>query len=202
MKCTHPNNAGFTLLEVLAALVVLAFVVAGLSQGLRFGLRATERQERLSAERGDVDAVDRLLRRLVEQADPGTSRDPYGLTGDGERFTFVTALGPAMGGMPGNGAAEVGLGVEGQKLVLTWRPISHTVAFDAAPPPGRLTLADGIERIEVRYWGGDGSAPPVWRTAWQGPVLPVLIRVRLVFRQPARHWPDIVAGPARPRSWS
>ena len=196
------RQGGFTLLEVLAALVVLGFVVAGLSQGLRFGLRAMERQERLSVQRGDVEAVDRLLRRLVTHMDPGTSRDPSGLTGGGGRLAFVTQLADA-GLELGTGAAEVSLGTEGKSLVLLWRPVRHVVSLGTMAPSRRVSLIEGVERLEVRYWGADGNAAPAWRDAWQGPVLPLLVRIRLVFSAgPERRWPDIVAGPARPRPWS
>ena len=38
------QDSGFTLMETLVALVVLGFIVAGLAQGLRFGLVAWDRQ--------------------------------------------------------------------------------------------------------------------------------------------------------------
>ena len=193
------RQAGFTLLEILVALVVLGLVVAGLSQGLRFGLRATARQERLAAERGDLDAVDRLLRRLVAQMDPGTSRTPGIAIGEAGAVTFTTDLGAAASALATT-QAEVRLGVEGSALVLRWRPAPHAVRLVPPEPPRREVLLDGLQRLDLAYWGQAGDGPPAWQGAWQQPALPLLIRIRLVFAAGSgQHWPDIVAGPARPR---
>ncbi len=193
------RDSGFTLLEVLVALVVLGFVVAALSQGLRFGLRATERQERAAAERGDLDAVDRLLRRLVTQMDPGSSRTPAAVIGDPAALVFTTDLGAAVSALA-TAEADARLAVEGGRLVLRWRPALHVSRFGPPPPPQQTTLLEGIERIEFAYWGAAGNGPPAWRTEWRERALPLLVRIRLVFPAgAARHWPDIVTGPARPR---
>ncbi len=196
------REGGFTLLEVLVALVVLGFVVAGLTQGLRFGLQATARQERFTAERGDIDAVDRLLRRLLTQMDPGTSRTPTAVAGGRSSVAFVTDLGAAAAQLGGTDA-QVRLGVEGGRLVLSWRPAPHVVRLGPPPPMRTATLLDGLERVEFAYWGAVGKEAPGWKRDWQGTALPSLVRVRLLFPEKGgRQWPDIVAGPARPRPTS
>ena len=58
-------QAGFTLLEIMVALVVFGILVAGLAQGVQFGLRAWNGQTALIAQRGDMDAGDRALRGLI-----------------------------------------------------------------------------------------------------------------------------------------
>lgn len=193
------RQAGFTLLEILVALVVLGFVVAGLSQGLRFGLRATERSERLSMERGDLDAVDRLLRRLVAQMDPGTRRTPAAVEGDAASFAFATDLGAAAGALATT-QADVRIAAQGGRLVLRWTPARHVTPLAPPAPPQDTVLLDGLDRVELSYWGTDGGdARPSWRTEWRQRALPLLVRIRLVFPAgSARRWPDIVAGPARP----
>lgn len=192
------RDRGFTLLEMLVALVVLGFVVAGLSQGLRFGLRATDRQERQSAERGDLDAIDRLLRRLIVQMEPGTSREPNPVIGDSNAVAFTTDLGDAARALA-TSQAEVRLAIESGRLVMAWRPFVHAQRLTPAPPPQRTVLLEGLDRIELAYWGREGDEPAAWRSAWQQKALPTLIRIRLIFQPGAnRRWPDIVAAPARP----
>ena len=63
------RDAGFTLLELLVALVVLGFILAGLAQGVHYGLRAIDSQAQLVGSRGELNAVDRALYRLVVSAD-------------------------------------------------------------------------------------------------------------------------------------
>ncbi len=61
---------GFTLLEILVALAVFGFLLAGLSQTVRFGLTAWRQHARLSDGKADLDALDRTLRSVVENLAP------------------------------------------------------------------------------------------------------------------------------------
>ena len=192
------RHAGFTLLEILVALVVLGFVIAGLSQGLRFGLRATERQERMSAEQGDLQAVDRLLRRLITQMDPGTARTPASAVGTSESLSFSTDLGAAADALATT-TATVRLAAEEGKLVLRWRTDRHVIRFTPPPAPERTVVFDGLDRLELAYWGATDGQAAAWHQAWRQKTLPLLVRIRLVFpAQSGRRWPDIVAAPATP----
>src|ERR1700756_2942831 len=68
---------GFTLLEILVALAVFAFLVLGLTQGTQFGLRAWHAQAETIQATADLDTTDRVLRQLIERMDPGTeTEDP------------------------------------------------------------------------------------------------------------------------------
>ena len=59
MRARAPGSAaGFTLLEILVVMAVLGLLLATLAAGTRFGLRAWQAGARLTAGRGDVDAVE------------------------------------------------------------------------------------------------------------------------------------------------
>ena len=64
-------QAGFTLLEILVALVVLGFLLLGLAEGVRFGLRAWDTETRLVDRGADMDAMERVMRHAIVAADPG-----------------------------------------------------------------------------------------------------------------------------------
>ena len=192
------RERGFTLLELLVALVVLGMIMAGVSQGLRFGLRATERQEQLAAQRGDLDAVDRLLRRLVAQMDPGTRRSPPVVLGNSDALSVTTDLGDAAGAS-NTTIADVEIMVQDSRLLLRWRPAPHVAR--TAPPASASTVVvmEGVERIVFQYWGPVGDAPPGWSSQWRQRSLPRLVRIHLEFPPgTARRWPDIVAVPVHP----
>lgn len=189
------RQAGFTLLELLVGLVVLGFIVVGLSQGVRFGLRATAAQARLGEGRADLDAVDRAIRRLVEQADPGTNHSGPTLRGGAGGLTIASMLPAAAAGVTRH--ADVGLVVTGdRRLLLRWTPHLHAVRAGPPPVAQEVALLAGVDHLEVSYWAGSS-----WVSAWQKEGLPGLVRLRIVF--PAgdvRHWPDLVVAPQRHRA--
>ena len=188
------SQAGFTLLELLVGLVLLGFILASLTQGVRYGLRASDAQTRLVDSRGELDAVDRAMRRLLTEADPGSARGGAGLQGTEGRIGFVSVLPGAVTGFVGQ-EADVALSVDGaRRLVLRWAPHLHAKRLGLTPAPQEAEILRGVERIELAYWK-DG-----WRAVWNESGMPVLVRLRIVF--PAgdtRHWPDIVAAPVRGR---
>jgi general secretion pathway protein J len=189
IRSAQPPN-GFTLIEVLVALVVLGFVVVGLGQGVRFGLLAWNKATSTAGTRENFDAVDRTLRHLIEHTDPGNEIDPPQFTGTSDKLAFISRL-PDMSGMATN-RVEAGLGVDSRhRLVLRWRPYLH--AKRLRPPQFTETeLLGGVASMELSFWAPNDG----WTTTWKAAELPSLVRIRLEFTDPAqRHWPDIVAAP-------
>ncbi len=74
------RQSGFTLLEVLVVLLVLGLLILGINQGTRFGLQAWEIETRLVDDDADMDGVERVLRNIISEADPG---DPTGEVASG-----------------------------------------------------------------------------------------------------------------------
>ena len=187
------SGAGFTLLELLVGLVVLGFILAGLTQGVSYGLRASSAQARLVDGRGELDAVDRALRRLLAEADPGNSHDPPLLQGGPARLAFVSTLPAAVAGA--GQEADIALGVDGaHRLMLHWTPHLHAQRIGPPPAPQEAELLRGVDHLEIAYWLNG------WQSSWTRATLPELIRVRIVFgADDPRHWPDIVAAPLRQR---
>ncbi len=195
------SERGFTLLEVLVALVVLGFVLAGIAGGAQFGQRAADMQARSIAGHADSGAADRLLRQLVAEMDPGNATDGAHVTGGASALAFTTDLGRTAAALAGEGDAEIGLGVDaGHRLVLRWVPAVHAIRLVPAPPPATAVLLDGVERVEFAYWGhGEGGAGQ-WLSAWTERDLPPLVRIRLRFLPELhRSWPDIIAATERLR---
>ena len=187
---------GFTLLEVLVALVVLSLVLVGLAQGTQFGLRVAQRQSSVIANTGDLDATERLLRRLVEQMNPGTTTHAPFLAAGPTSLGFTADLASAAPAL-GVAEADVSLGVTpDHRLVLRWTPHLHATPLGAAPAPQEATLLPGVTRVDFAYWGPSGT----WTATWSDQMTPELVRIRLSFPpELGRHWPDIIAEPMRKR---
>src|SRR5258707_13891937 len=64
--------AGFTLLELLVALVIFGLILTTLTQATHFGLLASRTEARLAVTDSDLNEADLLLRHLIEAADPGS----------------------------------------------------------------------------------------------------------------------------------
>ena len=185
------GDAGFTLLELLVAVTVFGTVLALLTQGVQFGLRATRLQAEAHGRNGDLAAVDRALRRMVALADPGTYPEPATLHGTAQRLSFATEL-----PLRGDGQmqrADVTLSAEAGRLLLRWVPHRHAELYGGAPEVQEAVLLDGVERLELAYW-----ASGAWVSAWNADKLPALVRIRLVFPGAnGRRWPPLVVEPMR-----
>jgi general secretion pathway protein J len=187
------RQAGFTLLEVLIAVVVLGILVAGLSQGVRLGIAAWTRQAALVGETADLDAVDRVVRSLLANATSGAIRGRNDFAGASDSLTFDGLLPLAVS--VGSRQAKITLALdERHRLMLRWQ----TMLLDpntGQPTTDEVPIIDHLDGIAFAYWRGSGEAPG-WQNQWSATTPPPLIRVHLVFGEhDRRHWPDIVVGP-------
>ena len=186
---TRRREAGFTLLEVLVALTVLGFLVAGLAQGTGFGLQAWSRQDRTIAASSELDAFDRTLRTLLTRLDPTA-----GVVGTAHTIAFTSAL-PQAAALRTH-EADMAIGVDASHhVILRWTPHEHAERLAAAPPPTEAELLSGIAGLDISYWPMGGSA---WQDTWSNREPPAMIRLRVRFpASDPRHWADIVASPMR-----
>jgi general secretion pathway protein J len=171
----------------------------GLNQGVRFSLSAWTMQARTVAARDELAATERLLRRLIERAEPAEEDTPPSLRGLPGALVFRTILPLIVTGQPVR-AAEVALGVdEAGRLVLRAQTNPRAIRLSAEPPPIEEVLLTGLRGLQIAYWRAPTRTDTGgWQGTWTARALPSLIRFRLVF-QPgdARHWPDIVVAPVR-----
>ena len=198
---------GFTLLEILVALAVFGFVLSGLAQGVRYGLRAQKAQAGISGGYGDLDAVGRALRHMIEVMDPGDGVDPAPIAASHDRLEFVTTLpnstgpnstgpnnaGPDSAGAPPAQPVEATLLLDqAHRLVLRWRPHLHAERLGPPPAPIATELLHDVARVEISFWRPASG----WVSVWHYAGLPALVRIRLAFPPgDPRHWPDLVAAP-------
>lgn len=183
--------AGFTLVELLVALVLLALISTMLVGTLRFahtawakGDAATERVQR-------TDMAMALLRRELEQAFPlsvpGVDQ-PRAITFAGNE-TSVLFLAPPAAALAMGGLQLTSLTIErqgdGSRLMLRWR--SYNRGGEPWPPDlndGRgmteLVLGDAPSGAAFSYFGPDPApnSAPQWHRAWEDAVaLPSLVRL-------------------------
>jgi general secretion pathway protein J len=193
-KMLHkPHEAGFTLLEIIVALVVFGLILVGLTQGLHLGLTAWRQQVRGVEATSDLDSVDRTLRQLLVEMEPGRPIDPVNINGTQQRLAFTSVLPQALQRADWR-RADMALLVDARhQLILRWSPHLHVQRLIAAPPPEDAILLPNVMRLELSYWADGG-----WKGAWQSRIPPTLVRLRLLFPVgDARRWPDIIVAPVR-----
>lgn len=182
------RERGFTLLEVLVGVAVLGLIIGALYGGVSFALQGAQRQDTVLGKTGDYDAVDRALRRMVAEADPG-GPGTVPLKGTAGRVAFSSRMPEAAGGA----AADVAVGISGGTMVLRWSPRRPGRSIGPGPAPRETELLRGAQRVELSYWASSG-----WRSEWAEATLPALVRLRVTFPAgDARHWPDMVMATQR-----
>jgi general secretion pathway protein J len=193
------NNRGFTLLEVLIALVLLGMLLAALVQGMRFGVQAWGLQEQVNNRVDALEAADRSLRGLIEGMEPAGGAQTQ-IVGHKGSLSFIGTL-PSAAAIERRADMTLTLANAG-RLVLRWRPHHHEKPFGALPAETETVLLDGLEGVEFAYWrprgpGFDGG----WVSDWTDAGTPGLVRIHLQFGEhDNRRWPNIVVAPMREKS--
>jgi len=169
------SEGGFTLIEVLVSLVLLALVLALLAGGLRFARGTWDAAAKLDEQAGS-DIAERFLRARLGEAMPlyehrtaGTVRVVF--HGSGDALTFVAAApnGPAGAGIY-RYALEVArsAGTERRALVVKLAPYqARQTEAGAEWASEQHELVRNLKSVAFRYFGrGELRAQPAWHAAW------------------------------------
>lgn len=168
------GERGFTLVEMIVALVLLGLVLALIGAGARL-LRGTG--ERLT-QRGDTLADLALFATLAQerlgdavQLDFGPAGQPAAaFDGTAARVRFLTVAPDFQPGAPllamaiGAGS-ETGIWLELAPLAADQKDFAVLDNEDVTER--RVLLADATS-LEISYFGRHGDAEPAWHDAWQG----------------------------------
>jgi general secretion pathway protein J len=181
---------GFTLLEMLVALVVLGFVILGLTQGIRFGIAGWTAQSREIQRAAPLISIDRFLRELVQRMDISASDE---IRGTRDQFTFVGRLPDATPGQQDLAIMTLAV-TRDHRLVLRWRPHPH-VGTVLRTRLREATLLNGVASIDFGYRDISGLRTETWESDIAG-VIPRLVQVKIaLLNRHARQWPTIIIAP-------
>ena len=172
------------------ALVVFGLLTVALSQGLRFGLLSWSTVTRMADAGDSFDVVDRTLRNLIGQMDPGNELALPQISASSNTLSFITRL-PEWPGVPVRRVEAVLAVDKGHRLVLRWRPYLHAERLRPAPVT-ETELSRKVSQMDLFFWHPETG----WTEEWRTEGLPALVRIRLTLQPPqTRQWPDIVAAP-------
>jgi len=199
---------GFTLLELIIALSLLALMAAVLVGSVSLSARSWDGGEAKAADVSEMRQAQEFLRGQMVALYPQRIRKavdlPLMFAGEREEILYAAALPPRVieGGVYFF-RLSLSRGDNGAGLLVLERVVPEP---DAAALPGfdkaeRSILARGIAELRIGYFGRDPGAAvtdePRWRDRWEDTQrLPDLVRIEV---KPERGlpWPTLVVEPRR-----
>jgi general secretion pathway protein J len=189
---------GFTLLELLVAMTLLAFLSLALIAGLRFGTniwrKSEEKNIALNDQRTALRIIDANLGRLYPKFITLSPTQNYvDFDGAAGRMNFLSAAETDTGFLMRDTLEAVRSG-GGLALRIGWTP---DLARDGAGGKAQILL-DRLSSVEFSYFGVAGDAKePAWYASWhQQAAAPTLIRIHVVQSDPgAPPVPDMIMAP-------
>ena len=201
----HSRNirgaCGFTLLEMVAALAILALIVGSIAAGIRLASRSMERGEAVARDaarlRATVGIVERAVRSLSPLPLPDGDKTAVYFSGEGDRLRFLTDLAPATIG--GGGARLISFfglsGPEGGLAVATAPAFRPGGAGSWEGTEGARLLVPGATDISFTYSGGPSKGGSwEWLSEWkpdESRSFPAAVRVE--FNVPGEEGPQKTA---------
>jgi prepilin-type N-terminal cleavage/methylation domain-containing protein len=173
------KRTGFTLLEMLVGLTLMALLTIVLAGSMRSGLDVTGRVEAKAEDTHALVAAHRAFHTLIESAFPLRSDDARAISlrfdGDGKSLELIGPSAPQQLG----GLITRGIRLDNGEMALIgargWRRRVATLSSEAT----------------LSYFGApERGSPPRWLTQWKDRAsFPLLVRLRVT------GWPDAVSRP-------
>ena len=169
----HRNAAGFTLLELLVAITVLAIVSMIAWRGLDALLKTRERLEPpLDDTRALLSALGQLERDVSQLAPPSILTLPTPSLaiagGDGGNTLSLTRLAARDAALP-TGLQRIQYRVADGVLLREAAPVQQTVTTEATEAISTARLLGGVRSLQIRVWANDNWAPPGTPSATRPP---------------------------------
>ena len=183
---------GFTLVEMLVSLALLALAASLVTQTFAAGRRTASHVEASALRVDEVAAAQDLLRDRIEHlfADAKFSSTSISvdLAGHAHDLEFVTSE-PDLARASALQRQRLALTPDGD-LTLVSRPDGPSTAFSAP-----ISILHGVRALVIDYLP-PGSAGP-WRSTWiDQPTPPALVRMRVRFSEAdLRVWPELIVRP-------
>jgi general secretion pathway protein J len=184
------GESGFTLIELVVALVLLGAMMSLLYSGLTFALRSWDAGDANGRRAADRRLGENFLRRELSETFPMRWKDAtalrYAFDGQDQvlRFVSTRAAGVAQGGL-----ALVQVDIEAdpkeprvKNLVMRRAVATGDVAdFSALDRADPSILVEDVDGVAFSYFGSENDfTEPKWSDQWQiQSRMPAMIRVRL-----------------------
>lgn len=177
-------RAGFTLIEMLVALVLLSFVMLGLSSALRAfaqtETRIDQRIQRSETQRTLAAFLREIISWVPRLSMPGKdgAKPRMPLLGSANELAWIGTMPPRHGI---GGLHYLHLALErrdhGMSLVLRYQPIGEKLVWPDWTTTESIDLAENLGELKFQYFGEEKDG---WGTAWSSEdKLPSLVRINI-----------------------
>lgn len=195
------TDAGFTLIEVMVAMLVLTMIMTTAFGALRLGDRSWEAGMQRAGESEQLRTTVTLLRRQLNQILPMVwsvdSERRIAFNGDRTRVQFIA---PAPQQHGATGLFEFTLSAETHeddtRLVLNYTLFNPDHTGLAPSDNGRkVLLAERLKSVELDYYGVmEGNDEPAWHAHWNSEtqLYPELVRLRVTRESGLPQWPELL----------
>lgn len=198
------SEAGFTLLETVVAMTLLAVLMLALSGSIGFVGRTWDKGWRNSERSGALAQVESSMRQLIERSFPAVTqlqgKERFVFKGDAHNLRLVSYE-TAGRTPPGYQVSEVISAVADgtSRLIYRRQTFSDQGPGQSTATPGRrdeATLLTGNTTLNISYFGTlQPSTPPAWHSDWDSEKrLPDLIRMQIL-EGSMQAWPTFVIRP-------
>jgi len=162
------NNRGFTLIEVLVSLTIMALITGIAFAGLRVGIDSWERGTRRIQELDRRVSVERLIERQLPLAIPGQFK------ANRTTLQFVSPYSLANGP---DDAMAITYTFEAGSLAYSETPLAK---FAAGDTEGSLMQSLGaFTGVRFGFAGNDPLGKPAWLDEWDSRTPPPVVRVEI-----------------------
>lgn len=195
------HQHGFTLVELIIALLILSVVMVLCASGFKFGTRVWNSVDVQSERIDTLQAVQGFVRRSMSNAlvhdqfveDDVEKQVESLFIGDADRIRYVS-YSPKYGVDDYLYLYDFYLDHETKKLQLSYRPYNKPAGSNSSPAVS--TLLEGVEDIRIEYFSGyegeadnEGPWAPYWNSEF---TLPLLVKINLVTEDKQYTWPELV----------
>ena len=198
------KQLGFTLVELLIALTILAFVIVLCASGFTFATRVWDRVDQNSSHIDNLHAVQGFLRtslshslvrdRLQVDQSGGVPESQLEqlFFGDAHNLSYIS-YSPQYGTDDYLYRYRLLFDAQKNNLVLSYSP--YNIKTTNEKNSQNISLVDGVKSLQIEYFSGfsDDQSQSSWLTSWDDLyTLPLLVKVSVEFFDNTKSWPELV----------
>ena len=195
------RSGGFTLLELLVAIMILTLIMTASFGSVRIASRSWEAGQSLADASEEMRTVSDFLRRRFAQMSAFVwldgSQERIAFIGDQKQLRFI-APAPDYADGPGLFIYTMTIDTEDglEQLLLSYAPFDPgTGDFNAQTDVRRTVLTDNLTSAAFEYYGSErDDTEPSWQVIWQPDAerFPAMIRIATARDGPGSGWPDLM----------